>query len=52
VQVLEELGMEERTLSAPLQEMSWGMQQKISIARADARPAGAATRRADDTPGG
>jgi ABC-2 type transport system ATP-binding protein len=32
--VLERLGMEERTFSAPLEEMSRGMQQKISIARA------------------
>jgi ABC-2 type transport system ATP-binding protein len=32
--VLERLGMEQRTFSAPLEEMSRGMQQKISIARA------------------
>ena len=32
--VLEQLGMEERTFSVPLEEMSRGMQQKISIARA------------------
>ena len=32
--VLEQLGMEEHTFSAPLEEMSRGMQQKISIARA------------------
>jgi len=32
--ILEELGMEERTFSVPLEEMSRGMQQKISIARA------------------
>lgn len=32
--VLEELGIEERKFSAPLEEMSRGMQQKISIARA------------------
>jgi len=32
--VLEQLGMEQRTFSAPLEEMSRGMQQKISIARA------------------
>ncbi|HYB71504.1 MAG TPA: ABC transporter ATP-binding protein [Candidatus Bathyarchaeia archaeon] len=32
--VLEQLGMEERTFTAPLEEMSRGMQQKISIARA------------------
>jgi ABC-2 type transport system ATP-binding protein len=31
---LERLGMEERTFSIPLEEMSRGMQQKISIARA------------------
>src|SRR5262247_3015131 len=31
---LERLGMEERTFSVPLEEMSRGMQQKISIARA------------------
>lgn len=31
---LERLGMEDRTFSAPLEEMSRGMQQKISIARA------------------
>ena len=31
---LEQLGMEQRTFSAPLEEMSRGMQQKISIARA------------------
>ncbi len=34
MQVLEQLGMEERKFSAPLEEMSRGMQQKISIARA------------------
>jgi ABC-2 type transport system ATP-binding protein len=34
MQVLEQLGMEERTFSVPLEEMSRGMQQKISIARA------------------
>src|SRR5205823_9590702 len=34
LEVLEQLGMEQRTLSAPLEEMSRGMQQKISIARA------------------
>jgi ABC-2 type transport system ATP-binding protein len=32
--VLEELGMESRKFSVPLEEMSRGMQQKISIARA------------------
>src|SRR2546430_3117412 len=32
--VLERLGMEERTFTIPLEEMSRGMQQKISIARA------------------
>jgi ABC-2 type transport system ATP-binding protein len=32
--VLEQLGMEERKFSSPLEEMSRGMQQKISIARA------------------
>jgi ABC-2 type transport system ATP-binding protein len=32
--VLEQLGMEERKFSVPLEEMSRGMQQKISIARA------------------
>src|SRR5881296_2139026 len=32
--VLERLGMEERTFTVPLEEMSRGMQQKISIARA------------------
>ncbi|HKR01806.1 MAG TPA: ABC transporter ATP-binding protein [Pyrinomonadaceae bacterium] len=32
--VLEQLGMEERKFSVPLKEMSRGMQQKISIARA------------------
>ncbi len=32
--ILEQLGMEERTFSVPLEEMSRGMQQKISIARA------------------
>jgi ABC-2 type transport system ATP-binding protein len=32
--VLERLGVEERTFSVPLEEMSRGMQQKISIARA------------------
>ncbi|PYN90343.1 MAG: ABC transporter ATP-binding protein [Candidatus Rokuibacteriota bacterium] len=34
MRVLEQLGMEQRTFSAPLEEMSRGMQQKISIARA------------------
>jgi ABC-2 type transport system ATP-binding protein len=34
MRVLEELGMEERKFSSPLEEMSRGMQQKISIARA------------------
>jgi ABC-2 type transport system ATP-binding protein len=34
MRVLEQLGMEERTFSVPLEEMSRGMQQKISIARA------------------
>jgi len=34
LQALEQLGMEDRTLSIPLEEMSRGMQQKISIARA------------------
>jgi ABC-2 type transport system ATP-binding protein len=34
VQILEELGMETRTFSVPLEEMSRGMQQKITIARA------------------
>ena len=32
--VLEQLGMEEKKFSVPLEEMSRGMQQKISIARA------------------
>ena len=32
--VLEQLGLEERKFSAPLEELSRGMQQKISIARA------------------
>jgi ABC-2 type transport system ATP-binding protein len=32
--ILEQLGMEERKLSVPLEEMSRGMQQKIAIARA------------------
>ena len=32
--ILEQLGMEERTFSVPLEEMSRSMQQKISIARA------------------
>lgn len=32
--ILEQLGMEERKLNAPLEEMSRGMQQKIAIARA------------------
>ena len=34
MEVLEQLGIEERKFSAPLEEMSRGMQQKISIARA------------------
>jgi len=34
LQALEQLGMEDHTLSIPLEEMSRGMQQKISIARA------------------
>jgi ABC-2 type transport system ATP-binding protein len=34
MEVLEQLGMEERKFSVPLEEMSRGMQQKISIARA------------------
>ena len=34
LQALEKLGMEDHTLSIPLEEMSRGMQQKISIARA------------------
>ncbi|HMF57395.1 MAG TPA: ABC transporter ATP-binding protein [Pyrinomonadaceae bacterium] len=34
MQVLEELGMESRKFSTPLEEMSRGMQQKITIARA------------------
>lgn len=34
MQALEQLGIEERKFSAPLEEMSRGMQQKISIARA------------------
>jgi ABC-2 type transport system ATP-binding protein len=34
MQILEELGMETRTFSVPLEEMSRGMQQKITIARA------------------
>jgi ABC-2 type transport system ATP-binding protein len=32
--ILEQLGMEERKLTVPLEEMSRGMQQKIAIARA------------------
>jgi len=32
--ILEQLGMEERKLNAPLEEMSRGMQQKVAIARA------------------
>ncbi|MDT4965874.1 MAG: type transport system ATP-binding protein [Acidobacteriota bacterium] len=34
MKVLEQLGMEEKKFSVPLEEMSRGMQQKISIARA------------------
>jgi ABC-2 type transport system ATP-binding protein len=34
MQVLERLGLEEHTFSVPVEEMSRGMQQKISIARA------------------
>lgn len=34
MEALEQLGMEERKFSVPLEEMSRGMQQKISIARA------------------
>jgi ABC-2 type transport system ATP-binding protein len=34
MEALEQLGIEERKFSAPLEEMSRGMQQKISIARA------------------
>jgi ABC-2 type transport system ATP-binding protein len=34
MEVLEQLGMEEKKFSVPLEEMSRGMQQKISIARA------------------
>lgn len=34
MEVLERLGMEEKKFSVPLEEMSRGMQQKISIARA------------------
>jgi ABC-2 type transport system ATP-binding protein len=34
MEVLRQLGMEERKFSVPLEEMSRGMQQKISIARA------------------
>lgn len=34
MEMLEELGIEERKFSAPLEEMSRGMQQKISIVRA------------------
>jgi ABC-2 type transport system ATP-binding protein len=34
MQILEELGMETRRFSDPLEEMSRGMQQKVSIARA------------------
>lgn len=34
MEILEELGMEEKKFSVPLEEMSRGMQQKISIARA------------------
>lgn len=34
MEMLEELGIEERKFSSPLEEMSRGMQQKISIARA------------------
>jgi ABC-2 type transport system ATP-binding protein len=34
MEVLEQLGIEERKFSSPLEEMSRGMQQKISIARA------------------
>lgn len=34
MQVLEELGIESRKFSEPLEEMSRGMQQKVSIARA------------------
>ena len=34
MEILEQLGMEERKFSVPLEEMSRGMQQKISIARA------------------
>ena len=34
MQILEELGMENAKFSTPLEEMSRGMQQKISIARA------------------
>jgi ABC-2 type transport system ATP-binding protein len=34
MEILEQLGMEDRKFTAPLEEMSRGMQQKISIARA------------------
>jgi ABC-2 type transport system ATP-binding protein len=34
IEILEQLGMEDATFSTPLEEMSRGMQQKISIARA------------------
>jgi ABC-2 type transport system ATP-binding protein len=34
MQILERLGLESRKFSAPLEEMSRGMQQKVSIARA------------------